>query len=72
MHAIDNTSSEDIRAQSAERLGRRRTPAIDLRGELKPAQSETRGDADAANPFIRRSRGVDHQLRLVESHVAPK
>jgi starvation-inducible DNA-binding protein len=35
-------------------------------------QSETVGDADTADLFTEISRGVDHQLRLVESHVAPK
>jgi starvation-inducible DNA-binding protein len=35
-------------------------------------QSETLGDADTADLFTEISRGVDHQLWLVESHVAPK
>ncbi len=35
-------------------------------------QSETLGDADTADLFTEVSRGVDHQLWLVESHVAPK
>jgi starvation-inducible DNA-binding protein len=35
-------------------------------------QSETVGDADTADLFTAISRGVDHQLWLVESHVAPK
>jgi starvation-inducible DNA-binding protein len=35
-------------------------------------QSETVGDADTTDRFAGISRGVDHQLRLVESHVAPK
>ena len=35
-------------------------------------QSETVGDADTADLFTGISRGVDHQLWLVESHVAPK
>jgi starvation-inducible DNA-binding protein len=35
-------------------------------------QSETVGDADTADLFTEISRGVDHQLWLIESHVAPK
>ncbi|MGO9741083.1 MAG: DNA starvation/stationary phase protection protein Dps [Roseiarcus sp.] len=35
-------------------------------------QSETIGDADTADLFTEISRRVDHQLWLVESHVAPK
>ncbi|MGA2487049.1 MAG: DNA starvation/stationary phase protection protein Dps [Roseiarcus sp.] len=35
-------------------------------------QSETLGDADTADLFTEVSRGVDQQLWLVESHVAPK
>jgi starvation-inducible DNA-binding protein len=35
-------------------------------------QSEALGDADTADLFTEISRGVDHQLWLVESHVAPK
>ena len=35
-------------------------------------QSETVGDADTADLFTGISRGVDHQLWLVESHVAPQ
>jgi len=35
-------------------------------------QSETVGDADTADLFTAISRGVDQQLWLVESHVAPK
>ncbi len=35
-------------------------------------QSETFGDADTADLFTEISRRVDHQLRLVESHAAPK
>jgi starvation-inducible DNA-binding protein len=35
-------------------------------------RSETLGDADTADLFTEISRGVDHQLWLVESHVAPK
>ena len=35
-------------------------------------QSEILGDADTADLFTGISRGVDHQLWLVESHVAPK
>ena len=35
-------------------------------------QSETFGDADTADLFTEISRGVDHQLWLVELHVAPK
>jgi starvation-inducible DNA-binding protein len=35
-------------------------------------QSETIGDADTADLFTEISRGVDHQLWLVESHVSPK
>jgi starvation-inducible DNA-binding protein len=35
-------------------------------------QSETLGDADTADLFTGISRGVDHQLWLVESHVGPK
>jgi starvation-inducible DNA-binding protein len=34
--------------------------------------SEAIGDADAADLFTEISRGVDHQLWFVESHVAPK
>jgi starvation-inducible DNA-binding protein len=35
-------------------------------------QSETLGDSDTADLFTEVSRGVDHQLWLVESHMAPK
>jgi len=35
-------------------------------------QSETVGDPDTADLFTGISRGVDHQLWLVESHVAPR
>jgi len=35
-------------------------------------QSPTIGDADTADLFTEISRGVDHQLWLVESHVAPR
>jgi len=35
-------------------------------------QSEAVGDADTADLFTEISRGVDQQLWLVESHVAPK
>jgi starvation-inducible DNA-binding protein len=35
-------------------------------------QSETFGDADTADLFTEISRGVDHPLWPVESHVAPK
>ena len=35
-------------------------------------QSETIGDADTADLFTEISRGVDHQLWLVESHAVPK
>jgi starvation-inducible DNA-binding protein len=35
-------------------------------------QSEALGDADTADLFAEISRGVDHQLWLVGSHVAPK
>ena len=35
-------------------------------------RSETVGDADTADLFTGISGGVDHQLWLVESHVAPK
>ena len=35
-------------------------------------QSETLGDSDTADLFTEVSRGVDQQLWLVESHVAPK
>jgi starvation-inducible DNA-binding protein len=34
--------------------------------------SEAIGDADTVDLFTEISRGVDHQLWLVESHVAPK
>ena len=36
------------------------------------AQSATIGDADTADLFTEISRGVDHQLWLVESHAVPK
>jgi len=35
-------------------------------------QSATIGDADTADLFTEISRGIDHQLWLVESHGAPK
>ena len=35
-------------------------------------QSATIGDADTADLFTEISRGVDHQLWLVESHAVPK
>ena len=35
-------------------------------------QSAAIGDADTADLFTEISRGVDHQLWLVESHVAPR
>ncbi len=35
-------------------------------------QSETIGDADTADLFTEISRGIDHQLWLVESHAVPK
>jgi DNA-binding ferritin-like protein len=34
--------------------------------------SEAIADADTAVLFTERSRGVDHRLWFVESHVAPK
>jgi starvation-inducible DNA-binding protein len=35
-------------------------------------QSTTMGDADTADLFTQISRGVDHQIWLVESHAAPR
>jgi starvation-inducible DNA-binding protein len=35
-------------------------------------QAETLGDADTADLFTEISRGIDHQLWFVESHIAPK
>ena len=35
-------------------------------------QAATFGDADTADLFTEISRGIDHQLWFVESHIAPK
>ena len=72
MHPIDDTLPENIPTQSAELLNKQPPAAIERHGRLKQAQSESTGEADTASPFIGMSRGCDHQLWLVESHVAPK
>ena len=72
-------------SMSASRLLRRlwRRPAIGFaRRNSQPefgrsargaiGQSEILGDADTAALFTGISRGIDHQLWLVESHVGPK
>ena len=35
-------------------------------------QAATFGDADTADLFTEISRGIDHQLWFVESHIVPK
>jgi hypothetical protein len=72
MHPIDETLPKNIPTQSAELLNKQPPAAIERHGQLKPAQSESPGEADTANPLIGMSRGGDHQLSLVDSHVAPK
>ena len=65
MHATHNTLSDNVRTQTGEILNRHLAAAID-------GQTTALRDADTADLFTDISRGVDHQLWLVESHAVPK
>jgi starvation-inducible DNA-binding protein len=100
MQQTHNTLSENIRAKSTELLNKHLAATIDLRGQVKQAHWNVRGqafialhqlfdefgqsarqaiddaaaygDPGTADLFTELSRGIDHQLWVVEAHLPGK